>query len=187
MAKIVATTNKDPKFEADAGFLRRLLAEIVKTKFVPEEDYVEGTPGMFIRDKKLLKMFKSNSAYQLAFAHIILPYATKYYEKGLTIPKALKNTAKELCISNDPTREFVDEYFKVTKDPAVCPQGFIFGRLSDALWTTKNNVDYLVSEMKKFGVDYIKDTRLNGKRSCFIGIKQVKTPEKNNETEFIEV
>jgi len=54
-AKVAGTTNKDPTFEADAGFLRRLLAEILCNKFVSVEDFVEALKAMLSPSPEALK------------------------------------------------------------------------------------------------------------------------------------
>lgn len=188
--KLCATTNKDIKFEADAGGKRRLWAEVFKNKFVDSSDFVEGTPGMYLKDPILMTIFETNEDYKRAFTSIILPYATMYYDNGTIIaPKEVIENAKSICNMNDPTRDFIEDYFKVTheindrvhKDIMISA----FKNYSDM---QKVTVNYLNSELKKFGVQYDKNIMADGKRGYFTGIKMIKMPEKQeNDNDYIEV
>lgn len=180
--KLTATTNKDPKFDADNGWLRRFLAEELTNQFVSKDDYVEGCDNMYLRDENLFNLFESDHRYQLAFAHILLPYAMQFYNDGLKIPKIVKDTARELCNMNDPTREFITEHFKVTKNENdKIPKDDLLQYYKSYSGMTRITVNYLNSELKKFGVKYSKAIRANGKKGCFIGIKQIKPIEKSDD------
>ena len=183
-AKLIATSNHDPKFQSDAGFQRRLLVLVCQNRFVDPEDYdtLKGTKGIYPKDKDLKSKLEEDSKYKLAFFHLLRPFACKYYEEGLYIPKEFITKSKELCGMNDPLKDFIEDHYQVTRDlnDRIYKDDLLqaYRKYSDHRLST---VNYLSSELKRFGVQYEKGFKIDGKRGCFLGIKQIREVEKGDD------
>jgi len=77
--KLNIISNHDPQFSTDAGMRRRGLLINFTNTFVEEDDFISGVKGVYKKDKKLLNLFQNND-YKLAFFHILLPFAMKFYK-----------------------------------------------------------------------------------------------------------
>jgi len=183
-AKMLATSNHDPKFQNDEGFQRRLLVLVCRNRFVDPKDYatLKGTKGIYLKDKDLKSNFEEDPRYKLAFFHLLRPFACKYYEEGLYIPDEFITKSKELCGMNDPLKDFIEDHYQVTRDPndRIYKDDLLqaYRKYSDHRLST---VNYLSSELKRFGVQYEKGFKIEGKRGCFLGIKQIREVEKGDD------
>ena len=111
--KLNIISNHDPQFSTDAGMRRRGLLMNFTNTFVEEDDYIPGVKGVYKKDKRLLNLFQNND-YKLAFFHILLPFAMKFYKSELFIPKCVKDQFKDLCGENDKMSAFIDSKLEKT-------------------------------------------------------------------------
>jgi phage/plasmid-associated DNA primase len=170
-SKLVFVSNKDPKFDNDEGVKSRGVLEEFNNKFVNEEDYIE-EKGIYIKDKEIFNRFDTDNAYKMAFIRIILPYAQKYYEKRIIIPKRLTEGFEQLCFENDPMQHFIDGYFERTKDPKDIIGKEDFTRFYNNTFKAKKKFNDILSDVKRL-LNYDSQAKSNGMKGIIRNIKFV--------------
>jgi phage/plasmid-associated DNA primase len=193
-SKLNITTNKDPVFPSDNGIINRGNSAEFVNVFVNKSEYDEanGAPGIYLKDEDLENKFRENDKYKLAFLHLLLPYACKYYTDRLVLPKSYKDNFTKLCGMNDPTMDFINDHFKITKDANDrIYKDDLLNMYKAYSGLNRCTVNYLSSEIKKYGITYEKAFQINNKRGCFIGIKKIKDIEKgdgnNDDIDVIDI
>jgi hypothetical protein len=76
----------------------------------PEDKFKEGVKGTYSKDKNMLEKFE-NDEYKLSFIHLLLPYANKYYQKGLIIPKKIRENFEDIADENDEIQNILKQSF----------------------------------------------------------------------------
>jgi hypothetical protein len=147
---------------------------IFKNKFLDKDDYDKETEkeGMYIKNTNLLKIFQTNNDYKLAFVHILIPYAKKYYDDdGIKIPDFIKQNFKSITDENDPLCSFLKDYYKITNDSDDRIHKDEFLDNYNLITKQKEKWPSLLSNLKSKKIKYEKDFKLNGKRGVIVGIK----------------
>ena len=118
-AKIVTSGNNDPRIAgATKGTYRRGVSDIFESEFVEDDDQVDHSKHRYKKDKSLLERF-DDDAWKLAFFHILLPYAVKYCNEGLKVPKKYSEHFKQ-CINDGDEFTAVLDKFVITQDDSDC-------------------------------------------------------------------
>ncbi|MFN9110065.1 MAG: DUF5906 domain-containing protein [Bacteroidota bacterium] len=191
--KLLFFSNNIMNFDTDGGIRRRAIIIDFMNKFVDAEKFEEEKKvykrgNVYIRDDNWLKNFENNDAYKLAFVHILLKYAKKYFTNGISVPAKFRETTDDIMDENDKFKNFLDQFFEITNDPK---DRIHKNELHDMFNKYTNGnvaVASLFTEIKKNQLEYKKGewAKYNGlsMRGCVVGIKK-KTQEKP-EPEFVE-
>lgn len=170
--KLYCTSNKDPVFDTDEGIARRGILEILKNRFYDKDKYdsIIDKSGIYIKDNSLDKKFLCEP-YAMAFISILLPYAKKYYEESLHIPKKIEKEFLNLCEDNDLMKLFIDKFYEQTgnDDDRVHKDDLV--ELYNYHYNTKHKWNYLMSDVKRL-LTYDRVKRTDGKQGSILGIKR---------------
>jgi len=115
----------------------------------------------------------------MAFINLIIPYAKKYYEKGLEIPDRVRNNFKDLCADNDTMGEFLDAIYEITGNDYDKIHKDEFMKEYNTYHNSKLPFPKVISDVKRL-LRYSRTERVNNKKGVIIGIK-LKEQELNNE------
>ena len=151
--KINIISNNDPVFNNDAGMKRRGLLMNFTNSFKEDDDYRPGVKGLYKKDKKLLNLFENNE-YKIAFFHILLPYAIKFYKTELFIPKCMKDQFKDLCGENDKMSAFIDNKIELTGHIGDKMYKDQFLLLYNTHYNLHCNWMTILSDIKRCGLNY---------------------------------
>lgn len=186
--KLMFFSNNLMNFDNDAGIERRTITTEFKSKFVDEADYETekvSNLNVFVKDPHFLDKFDSPD-YKNALVHLLLPYAKKYFENGITVPEKIKKTTKELCNENDKMKSFIDSMFETTgrDDDRIHKDAFkdLYNNYykCNFAWTS------ILTEIKRCNITYDREKRVNGNRGVIIGIKLKNSSENKKESAFID-
>jgi hypothetical protein len=118
-AKIVTSGNNDPRIAgATKGTYRRGVSDIFESEFVEDDKQVDPSKHRYKKDNSFIDQFDED-AYKLAFFHVLLPYAVKYCNQGLKVPKKYSDHFKQCINDGDEFTAVLDE-FDITQDDSVC-------------------------------------------------------------------
>ena len=119
--KLYAASNHTPKFKAsdsqgiDSGLERRGLFIETKQRFLPPDEFEQASEkkmsNIHQADLTLIDKFNSTQ-YQLAFIHLLLPYAKQAFT-SLHLPQ-LRATFKQACLECDRFQMMINEYYEIT-------------------------------------------------------------------------
>jgi phage/plasmid-associated DNA primase len=172
--KLMFTSNKFPKFKSDAGVLRRGLCIEHKNLFYEGNKYESNKhkKGVYLKDSSLGELFEQDD-YKLAFFHLLLPYATRYYKSkfdGVNM-SSLIETWETICCENDAMGQFLDENYDVTENDndRIQKDDFVehyqnYYNLKNITWNT------LINEIKRLGLEYDRTKRIDGKKGVILGL-----------------
>ena len=108
-----ASSNNDPNTsKLDKGCNRRGRMNSFKSQFVDTDEEVDEKNHIYLKIKGLEDMFL-DERYKLALFHLYAPYAKKYYDDGLELPKECELDFARVMSENDPYAEFFDEHVVV--------------------------------------------------------------------------
>jgi hypothetical protein len=179
--KLLCTGNKDMNFDTDEGMKRRGIVANLTNKFIDKYDYdkLNDKRGNYIKDTKLMNNFETNNEYKMAFIHLLLPYAKKYYAGEFSVPKSLTEKFKELCDDNDCMKTFITETFDITGNDTDRIYKDDFLMMYNAHYNTKHNWPFLLSDVKRL-LTYDRHKRAGGNKGVIVGIK-IKTFDQRTE------
>ena len=118
--KLLFFSNNIMNLDADSGIKRRMIAMEFNSIFTDQEDFAEKkatypNSDVFLIDRNLLSLFKTNIEYKIAFMHLVIAEANAYFNTGLIIPESYKKATNDLCDENDKMKHFIDNHFVITK------------------------------------------------------------------------
>lgn len=175
--KLISCSNKIPTFPPDNGVIRRCSLFNLTNKFVDKEEYdkLENKKGYYIKDKELLSLFEKDDSYKLAFFHILLSYAMKWYKTKLQLNPRFKEQWKEVCDENDRMKSFIEKKYiqtgldqdRISKEEFTEAYNTYIGNKTNKLrWA------FLLSDIKRLGIKYDRQKRAGGHQGCLIGLKE---------------
>jgi len=177
--KLTFTTNHDMNFEADRGIMRRGMLVSFKNEFLEKEVFENANQkkGKYLENAELLKLFDDNK-YKLAFFHLIKQQS--YYNKGLVIPKNVREDWKNLVKSNDIVSDFLDQKIEITGNDEDRIHKNEFLDMYNDYTRSKTSWNSLLSNLKKYDIKYEATKRANGKRGAVVGVKMIDEDEAEN-------
>ncbi len=89
-----------------------------KSQFVDDDKEVNEAKHIYKKDKSVDERFREVK-YKLALFHLYAPYAKKYFEEGLQLPKECALDFAQVMNENDPFAEFFDEHIEAAADEMV--------------------------------------------------------------------
>jgi hypothetical protein len=187
--KLMFFSNNLMNFDNDAGIERRTITTEFKSKFVDEADYETekvSNQNVFVKDVHFLDKFDSPD-YKNALIHLLLPYAKKYFENGITVPEKIRKTTKELCNENDKMKSFIDTIFETTGRDEDRIHKDTFKDLYNSYYKCNFAWTSILTEIKRCNLNYDREKRVNGNRGVIIGIKQKANNQQRNEATFIDL
>lgn len=193
--KLFFFSNNLMNFDSDQGIRRRAIMIYFKNKFVDPEDYEKEcqtyTDGnVYKKDLGLVQRFENDDRYKLAFVHILLKYARKYFTDGIVVPDKYKKTTNDICDENDKMKGFIDNGFEITGNKEDRINWREFHDLYNKYTNFNNAWPNVLSEIKKCSLQYDGDARswYNGisTKKSILGIKKRQQEETVIEPEFIE-
>lgn len=160
-AKLNTTSNKDPNLNIDGGILRRGILQYYTTRFELDKKEYERlkktNKNIHLADKKILKKYKEDETYKNAYFHLLLPYVIKYYKDGLVIPDEVKNNFKDVVEEYDQLKSTLLNIYDITNDINDRVHIDDLTSLLNFKLNTKYNRNTIISEMKRIGLQYIKN------------------------------
>jgi len=180
-AKLVLVGNKPPEFASDNGIKRRGIVCEYKNQFVDDPEHVDEKKGIYLANKDLKLLFKTES-YKNALIHILLPYTILYYKDGFKVPKEYKTLFNDLCDENDVVKAFIDDNFVKTNNDNDRVAKDDFTKFYNQ--HTKSNCKFIniLNDVKRLGLTYKKDLRVNGKRGVICGLRYRNEDEDDDDT-----
>ena len=197
--KLFIISNHMLRFNTDPGIARRLICMEFNSRFAEPDEYEKEKEeykdrNVFIKDKDVNTNIDKNDDYKNAFANLIIEYAMKFYEKGLTVPEKFEKVSKELCDENDKMKQFLNDNFDITKndDDRVSKKEF-HEMYINATGLKLSDWSGLLSDIKRLNLQYDsckKRVVYNGKseHGVILGIKkkQHSKEEDTNDIDFID-
>jgi phage/plasmid-associated DNA primase len=193
--KLIFISNKFPKFKSDAGMKRRGFCIEHTNLFYDTKQYEANKhkKGVYLKDTTLDEQFEKDE-YKLAFFHLLLPYAMRYYQTKLTEVDVTPLIEKweNICCENDNMAQFLEENYEITDNDGdrIHKDDFLkhyqnYYNLNKMTWNT------LINDVKRLGLKYDRTKRANNKKGAIIGLIRKNTNENNNghfdkDIDFIE-
>ena len=143
--------------------------------FLDEDKYKlnKHKKGVYLKDTDLIKTCFNQNDYKLAFFHLLLPYAVRYYASKFNNVnmKPLIENWENVCCQNDNMQQFIDEKYEITNNDSdrIHKDDFLkdyqlFFNLNKITW---NN---LINDIKRLGLSYDRLKKINNKRGVIIGL-----------------
>ena len=197
--KLFIISNHMLRFNTDPGIARRLICMEFNSRFAEPDEYEKEKEeykdrNVFIKDKDVNTNIDKNDDYKNAFANLIIEYAMKFYENGLTVPEKFEKASKELCDENDKMKQFLNDNFDITKneDDRISKKEF-HEMYINATGLKLSDWSGLLSDIKRLNLQYDsckKRVVYNGKseHGVILGIKkkQHSKEEDTNDIDFID-
>jgi phage/plasmid-associated DNA primase len=172
--KLIFISNKFPKFKSDAGVKRRGFCIEHTNLFYDGKNYEANKhkKGVYLKDSTLDEQFEKDE-YKLAFFHLLLPYAMRYYKTKLTEVDMtpLVETWENICCENDDMARFLEENYEITENDAnrIHKDDFLkhyqnYYNLNKLTWNT------LINDVKRLGLEYDRMKQVNNKRGVILGL-----------------
>ena len=185
--KLYITSNHTPKFKAadsqgvDSGLIARGLFVATKNRFLGADDYEEAKANnetnIHHADETLLEKF-DDPAYQLAFIHVLLPYAQEMFTtKTLGLP-LMRKSFKEVCMELDRFKKMLKEHYENTNNDDDKISKAAIQKRYKSLYGVELSDATIISEGKRCCLTYDKNKTNKGERGVFVGLK-LKTKEKS--------
>lgn len=159
--KLATLSNKDPNMEADEGVTRRMRVQHYLSKFIAETEDNFSTHE-YVRVLNYENRFEKPE-YKLAYFHLLLKHID-----ALKIPASAKLAFQSIAADYDEFANHLEEQYKVTKkEEDQVAKGDLEAHFSNMKWNK------VLSELKRMGVTYKRDQRLDNKRGVIYGLKKV--------------
>lgn len=182
------TSNTMPNIQVDGGVARRIRAYEHKSKFVENESDVNEDKNIYLKDSDFKDNFQKSLDLKLAFFDILAEYANKWLKnKKIELPKEFTETANDIIDSNDHIKDFVDDYFTITKNEDDRIHKLDMLNFFNKIYPNKFLKDMqLIRLMKEKGVKYDRQKRCGGKQGSFycIKFKEDEEDEKNDNNDY---
>lgn len=181
--KLMFVSNKFPKFKSDAGVKRRGFCMEHTNLFYDNKIYEANKhkKGVYLKDTSLGEQFERDD-YKLAFFHLLLPYAKRYYSSKFTNidMSSLIETWENICCENDNVAQFIEEYYECTGKEKDRVQKEDFLRHYQQVYDLKKMTwNTLMGEVKRlaptYNIIYDKDKQKNNKKGVIVGLTLKKT------------
>ena len=167
-AKLNTCSNNDPNGKCDKGILRRGLQQNYDAEF--RDDATDDYEKRIFKKQDGFDLQFDDPKMKLAFFHVLMGHYNRY----MIVPKQLRDNFKDLMEDNDNFRNDFDMFYEITDDED--------DRVSktEILMTFQNynknyRWSYLLQQLKRLGVVYDRNKRVNGVKGCFVGIKKIHT------------
>ena len=188
LCKFMFISNSYPKFKSDAGVARRGICLEHSNRFLETYEYQKHSheKGVYPRDKDL-KTNIATDQYKLALFHLLVPYAMRYYESKFTLVdmSELEQNWTSICVENDSIASFVDNYYELTNKDSdrIHKDDFL-----DHYRQASNNKNYgwntLISDIKRIGLVYDRQKKVNNKRGVLVGIIKLNNNKQNSTSDI---
>lgn len=175
--KLNFVSNNYPNFANDNGMARRGYVLEHTNRFVDQKTYDEAKnkKGLYIRDNTIKQLiFKDD--YKIALFHILLPYATKYYKKQFkeNNMEQFNDNWISICSNNDKITLFISEKYERTdnENDKIHKDDFLqeYQQYYNLKKITFSNI---LNDIKRIGLDYNRQARVDGKKGAITGIKEL--------------
>jgi energy-coupling factor transporter ATP-binding protein EcfA2 len=170
---LITTMNTLPNFVVDSGMTRRIIANEHKSKFTEDENEVDESKHIYLKDKSLLENFKNDDKLKCAWIDILVSYARQYLEtRTIKLTKNFEITKDLIVASNDRIQDFIDSKLVHTKDSNDrIGKEQMYKLFCEACPDKHLNDKQLLSALKGKGIDYQCDWRVNNVKGCYAGVK----------------
>lgn len=171
--KIVTASNKDPNMESDEGVVRRMRVQHYESRFVEgaEDDYEDHVYGRVLNYENRFEL----EEYKNAYFHLLLQHIDV-----LKIPASAKVAFESIAADYDEFANLLEERYEITKleeDQVAKSDLEAYFEQSRMKWTR------VLSELKRMGLTYSRDQRLNGKRGVIYGLMERADYDSDNSDE----
>jgi hypothetical protein len=168
--KIVTASNKDPNMESDEGVVRRMRVQHYESRFVEgaEDDYEDHVYGRVLNYENRFEL----EEYKNAYFHLLLQHIDV-----LKIPASAKVAFESIAADYDEFANLLEERYEITKleeDQVAKSDLEAYFEQSRMKWTR------VLSELKRMGLTYSRDQRLNGKRGVIYGLMERADSDSDN-------
>lgn len=173
-------TNHLINYKNDEGIRRRLKLITLKNKFVDDENEINNET-IFLKNK-FLDGFIDSIEFKQQMINIMIEYAIKYNKnKKITYVEEITNDTKEASEINDNFQNFLNEkkYIITKKSSDIIHKDELIEDYNDYSNLKIKTVKFIISDIKRLGIDYEKNKMVNKKQGFFIGIKKEGTNKKN--------
>jgi phage/plasmid-associated DNA primase len=182
--KLMFISNKFPKFKSDAGVKRRGLCIEHTNLFYDDKKYEANKhkKGVYLKDSSLGELFERDD-YKLAFFHLLIPYAIRYYKSKFSEVdmSLLIETWETICCENDDMGQFLDENYDITgnDEDRIHKDAFLkhyqnYYNLKNITWNT------LINDVKRLGLEYDRTKRIDSKRGVILGLVKKQNTDQYN-------
>jgi hypothetical protein len=170
-SKINTCSQHEPNMRGDGGVLRRGLLQRYNSKF---DDNVQDDYEKHIY-KKILNFDKKfyNDEMKLAYFHVLID---NY--KPLVIPSSLRDNFKKSLEEGDNFKNVFDDLFEITEDENRIAKSVVQEKLSSK---KQYNWRESLAEMKRLGCIYSDQKKVNGKRGCFLNVREIVEEEEEED------
>ena len=177
------TSNNMPNVQIDGGVARRIRAYEHKSNFVENIKDVNEDKNIYLKDSDFKVNFQQSLDLKLAFFDILAEYANKWLKnKKIELPAEFTETANDIIDSNDHIKDFVDDYFTITKNEDDRIHKLDMLNFFNKIYPNKFLKDLqLIRLMKEKGVKYDRQKRCGGKQGSFYCIKFKEEDDENND------
>ena len=171
-SKLNTCSQHEPNMRGDGGVLRRGLLQIYGSTFVEgaKDDYEKHIY------KKILNFDKKfdNDEMKLAYFHVLID---NY--KPLVIPSSLRDNFKKSLEEGDNFKNVFEDLFEITEGPENrIAKSVVQEKLSAKKYY---NWRLNLAEMKRLGCIYSDQKKVNGKKGCFLNVRDIMEIDEEDE------
>ena len=158
------------KYDKTLGNIENSLAKYKEKKPEKYKQLFEAkTKYIRIADETLIDKFNS-PIYQLAFIHLLLPYAKKAFT-SLELP-TLRENFIEVCRDSDRMQKLLDDYYEITNLEPDRVTKLELRQRYESEYNVTISEETILSEAKRCGLDYERIRERMERRGVFIGVKR---------------
>jgi len=178
-------SNHTPQFKTDKGMQRRMLTQELTNCFFKEDKYNkvveenngQAPKGVYMADPDFLKRIEQFSSFKSAFIKLLLPYAKEYCEtRKIVFPDSWCSNSEEICDENDKMKDFIESNFEQTDNRKHKIYKKDFEQMYNSENKTKIPWSLLLSDIKRLGIKYERDTMVKDKGKGAICCLKLKEP-----------
>jgi hypothetical protein len=184
--KLTMFSNYNPNFNTDEGIRRRGFHSEFINKFVDEDDpelkNKNKGVNVYVKDKTLHEVYFATENFKIAFFHILLPYAVKYYKEGLKNVAKVQRSFHEVCDENDKMKNFIEAQFvKSTSNKDAIHKDLFLDMYREYSGLKNVSFQNILNDIKRLNHIYDKNKMIKGKRGCILGLKLKDTLDDDDE------
>lgn len=174
--KLINALNRDQKLPSDEGVKRSGTQVSFEQKFVLPNEYEQekkkGTKNLHIADTSIIETVTNNDTYKLAYFYILLPKVINIIKNGYQPSLKARELFKDSMEAYQPFNTEFQRHFEVTGNEK---DRLLRDSVVEILNSKRKigSPESIVRELKRLGIKYEKDKRINGIKGVFVGIKKV--------------
>jgi len=166
-AKLNTCSQHEPNMRGDGGVLRRGLLQRYTSTFMEDvdDDYQRHVYKKHLNFDKLF----NDDAMKLAYFQVLVDNF-----KQIKIPKALRDNFKQSLDEGDNFKNVFEDCFEIIDEENRVAKSVVMAVMAEKGY---KNWREILAEMKRLGCEYSDQKKVNGKKGCFLNIREIMEDE----------